>query len=422
MDYDGPESGSVQENFPSPEPPRPAQKSRRTAFVVTTLGVLALGLLGLLVVKANSDKAEMQDRLDASKTEVAELTSQLEAGTQRADGLEARLSDIEAELDTANEQVKVAGEVRDGVIDFLALSMTVGAGLSDPDGRCIAEALADEMGVAELLSATLAAADLGLGATAPSSETLRFGLAVVSAAEDCGISLDDPTLGQAASYGDDPVLDALYDQCASGQMGACDQLYIDSPLGSGYESFAGTCGGRFDIDSAPAICESALSASPVISGSPLPQIAASGADPAIDLQAPTIAGFDFDSNEVEIGTTGRPTAVVFLAHWCPHCQDEVPRVQAWLDSGGGVDGVDIVGVVSSTNASRPNYPPSDWLQREGWTPTVLVDSNDGAVMAAFGLGAFPSWVFLNADGTVAARSLGELDIAGLETFMEMIAP
>ncbi len=422
MDYDGPEPGPVEESFSSPEPPPPAQKSRRTAFIVTTLGVLAVGVLGLLVVKANSDKSELQDRLDSSETEVAELTSQLEAGTQRADGLETRLSDVEAELDTANEEVKVAGEVRDGVIDFLALSMTVGAGMSEPDGRCIAEALADEMGVAELLSATLAAADLGLGATAPSSETLAFGLAVVSAAEECDISLDDPTLSQAAGYGDDPALDALYDQCASGQMGACDQLYVDSPLGSGYESFAVTCGGRFELDNAPAICESAPSAAPAVSGSPLPQLAQNGTDTAVGLQAPTVAGFNFDSTEVEIGTTGRPTAVVFLAHWCPHCQDEVPRVQAWLDAGGGVDGVDIVGVVSSNNPSRPNYPPSDWLEREGWTPPVLVDGNDGAVMSAYGMGAFPSWVFLNADGTVAARSVGALDVAALETFLELIAP
>jgi len=49
---------------------------------------------------------------------------------------------------------------------------------------------------------------------------------------------------QAYSYGDDPALDGLQDACASGDMAACDTLYRDSPVGSVYESFGGTCGER----------------------------------------------------------------------------------------------------------------------------------------------------------------------------------
>jgi len=44
--------------------------------------------------------------------------------------------------------------------------------------------------------------------------------------------------------GDDPRLDALWDQCAAGYGGACDQLFDQAPLGSAYESFAATCGNR----------------------------------------------------------------------------------------------------------------------------------------------------------------------------------
>jgi hypothetical protein len=52
---------------------------------------------------------------------------------------------------------------------------------------------------------------------------------------------DDGTAVQA--YGDDAELDALYDQCGSGDMLACDVLYKSSDVGSEYESFADTCGG-----------------------------------------------------------------------------------------------------------------------------------------------------------------------------------
>ncbi|MEO0492736.1 MAG: hypothetical protein AAF081_04890 [Actinomycetota bacterium] len=44
------------------------------------------------------------------------------------------------------------------------------------------------------------------------------------------------------SYGEDPVLDGLWDDCAAGDFVACDDLWLDSPIGSDYESFASTCG------------------------------------------------------------------------------------------------------------------------------------------------------------------------------------
>ncbi|MGZ4785927.1 MAG: hypothetical protein ACXV5S_09655 [Acidimicrobiales bacterium] len=45
-------------------------------------------------------------------------------------------------------------------------------------------------------------------------------------------------------HGDDPTLDALYDQCALGSGQACDDLFDRSPVGSAYETFAITCGNR----------------------------------------------------------------------------------------------------------------------------------------------------------------------------------
>ena len=117
---------------------------------------------------------------------------------------------------------------------------------------------------------------------------------------------------------------------------------------------------------------------PTLEGSDLPPFQSTAGDAAVGMQAPVIQGEDFSGNSVTIGEPGTPSAVVFLAHWCQHCQAEVPRVQAWLDSGGGVDGVEIVSVATSINSARPNYPPSAWLNREGWTPDILVDDTDNS--------------------------------------------
>jgi hypothetical protein len=46
----------------------------------------------------------------------------------------------------------------------------------------------------------------------------------------------------ADTYGDDPVLDSLWDACADGDLEACDTLYFDSPVDSEYEHFGSTCG------------------------------------------------------------------------------------------------------------------------------------------------------------------------------------
>ena len=58
--------------------------------------------------------------------------------------------------------------------------------------------------------------------------------------------LEGETVFSEETYGDIPELDPLWDQCAAGDNVACDDLYWESPIGSEYESFAQTCGGRSD--------------------------------------------------------------------------------------------------------------------------------------------------------------------------------
>ncbi len=130
------------------------------------------------------------------------------------------------------------------------------------------------------------------------------------------------------------------------------------------------------------------------------------AHPAVGTPAPTVTGTDFEGRAVEIAATGEPTAIVFLAHWCPHCQAEVPAVQAWLEAGELPAGTKLVAVATGTDAARANYPPSAWLEREGWTPPVLVDDAAGTAAEAYGLSAYPFWVLLDGDGNVAVRAAG----------------
>lgn len=145
------------------------------------------------------------------------------------------------------------------------------------------------------------------------------------------------------------------------------------------------------------------------------------ADPAAGLVAPEVTGVDFDDSSVSISHDGTPKAIVFLAHWCSHCQAEVPRVQSWLDATGGVPGVEVMSVTTSASSGQPNWPPSSWIDREGWTPPNIRDDSDSTALRAFGGSSFPYWVFLNGDGTVAFRSAGQTEITTLQSVMQTLS-
>src|SRR5436190_1911020 len=93
---------------------------------------------------------------------------------------------------------------------------------------------------------------------------------------------------------------------------------------------------------------------------------ADGTGLSVAIPMPELRGTAFDGQPVRIIRDGKPKVVVFLAHWCPHCQREVPRLAAWLRGGRGPLGVDVYAVASATKREAPNYPPSAWLKREGW--------------------------------------------------------
>ena len=143
----------------------------------------------------------------------------------------------------------------------------------------------------------------------------------------------------------------------------------------------------------------------------------SGGDAAVGQPAPTVVGENFAGETVKIENDGTAKAIVFLAHWCPHCQTEVPIVQDWIDAGGSVPGLEIYSVATAIDETRPNYPPNDWLIGEDWTPPVVVDDLASTVLRSYGNGRFPYWVFVASDGNVVGRVEGALPIETLEALL-----
>jgi cytochrome c biogenesis protein CcmG, thiol:disulfide interchange protein DsbE len=151
-------------------------------------------------------------------------------------------------------------------------------------------------------------------------------------------------------------------------------------------------------------------------GTPLPPLGAGTAvadDPALGMAAPILVGRGYDGSTVRIDATENgPTMVVFLAHWCPHCNSEVPRINELRDAGSFPADLNIVAVSTAIDPTRPNFPPSPWLDDLDWTYDAIPDGVDMQAQryigtAAFGVDGFPFVTLIGADGTVAARWSGE---------------
>ena len=153
-----------------------------------------------------------------------------------------------------------------------------------------------------------------------------------------------------------------------------------------------------------------------VTGDALPPLPEAGTDAGIGAAAPVVNGYDFNGDAVslDVAASGAPTMVVFLAHWCPHCNREIPRILEWASTLGVPDGLRIVGVATGSRNDYPNWPPSAWLTDMGWKWETMADTQDGSAFAAYGGTSFPTMVLVGPDGTVKNRFSGEVEVADLD--------
>jgi thiol-disulfide isomerase/thioredoxin len=114
--------------------------------------------------------------------------------------------------------------------------------------------------------------------------------------------------------------------------------------------------------------------------------------------------------------------VVFLAHWCPHCNAEIPRLIEWKDSGAMPADLGVVGVSTGARDDAPNWPPSQWVVDKAWPWPVMADNEDQNAAVAFGVSGYPGLILLNGDGKVLARRSGEAGIDELKAWAQEFLP
>jgi cytochrome c biogenesis protein CcmG/thiol:disulfide interchange protein DsbE len=153
-----------------------------------------------------------------------------------------------------------------------------------------------------------------------------------------------------------------------------------------------------------------------VEGTALPPLPDSGDDPAVGKTAPTLIGRNFAGDSVTIGPGSRKL-VALVAHWCPHCQAEVPRLVE-ADKAGAFSGTDLFAVATGTRSDADNYPPSAWLESVQWPGKILLDTANSDAAQAYGLTSYPFLVLLDAQNKVIARTSGERTAEQLTAFVQ----
>jgi cytochrome c biogenesis protein CcmG, thiol:disulfide interchange protein DsbE len=186
-------------------------------------------------------------------------------------------------------------------------------------------------------------------------------------------------------------------------------VLIAAVVVAGVIAIVTTSGGDDDVDVEPDAGAPAETAAVEVEGAALPQFRSTADDAAVGRAAPTLHGSTFAGTPITIPTgDGTAKAIFFVAHWCPHCQREVPRLVEWLRSHELPSNLTVEVVSTGVGESENNYPPSEWLRREGLAnvPT-LADDPDSTAYHAYGGGGLPFVVYLDRDGRVALRTAGE---------------
>lgn len=130
-------------------------------------------------------------------------------------------------------------------------------------------------------------------------------------------------------------------------------------------------------------------------------------DPGIGTAFPVMEGQSFDGTPITLGgETDGPTLLVFLAHWCPACNQEMPELVELNNRDGVPEGMNVIGVSTAVDNTRPNYPPSDWFADQRWPWDVMADDANSTAFLFGGGSAFPYLVVVDADGNVLARDTG----------------
>lgn len=126
--------------------------------------------------------------------------------------------------------------------------------------------------------------------------------------------------------------------------------------------------------------------------------------------APDISMQDASGKTVKLSDLkGTPVVLNFWYSGCPHCKKEMPAFDAaYKQYGNQVKFV----MLDDVKAERNRDDGKKYIQSSGFTFPVFYDT-EGNAMNMYGLRAYPATIFIDAEGKIVNKHIGEMTEADL---------
>jgi cytochrome c biogenesis protein CcmG/thiol:disulfide interchange protein DsbE len=132
-------------------------------------------------------------------------------------------------------------------------------------------------------------------------------------------------------------------------------------------------------------------------------------------RAPELDLADLDGATVRLADLrGHPVLVNFWASWCGPCIEEFPLLTQAAEAH-AADGLVVVGVVYQDSAEGAR----DFMERMGATWATVMDPG-GTAAARYGIIGPPDTFFIDPEGIIAGRQIGQLSANDLERQLGLI--
>ena len=146
----------------------------------------------------------------------------------------------------------------------------------------------------------------------------------------------------------------------------------------------------------------------------LPEEAKTEATEPEPVSAPDFTVLDWDGNEVKFSDfVGKPIVLNFWAHWCGPCQMEMPEFNAAYERLGG----EVTFLMVHEGAAVDDG--KEKVTEGGYTFPVVFDV-DGSAGSIYGITAYPTSFFIDADGNLQAYYMGAMDAELLQQGIDLI--
>ena len=141
-------------------------------------------------------------------------------------------------------------------------------------------------------------------------------------------------------------------------------------------------------------------------------------DVNIGSAAPAFTAPRLDGTAVEIpgAQAGRPLVIRFWADWCKFCEGEMKAIEAVYQRHRAA-GLEVVAV----NAGQDRKTVADFMGKIGVTYPALLDEQS-AVARRYGVVGLPTTFFVDGQGVVRGKVVGEADEATFERQVRALLP